>query len=394
MSTWHFGSVGCTSLERELRDKNFERGFLPIGDSPAQRAAAPEPPPIEPEPFRRLEMYDRVAAIHESAHCCFNWARHEPIHSVEINKQGAGGGEFKALSSSKVELSDGSDARQRASEDAPIIEALKNPATCAQWVRHLPAFAVGRHAQRRFGAKQKVFDDACAHDDEVISRIINLATSDPAERRRLHDQVEAEAAEFVRLYWPEIEKLGNVLFERGRLDKHQIEVVLGPPKQPEPEFRRRQDGFIAPPCLDASLIGAYHEAGHAAVALELGQTVTKLSVNSDGTGFCRVHYPSTTKSRQNLVRYCAVSAAGSIAASRLTGEDRVSMGDHENMERALGEVSIREAVLIMHEARKLATRIINENWHDLCVLARRLRHRGEMDGAEVISALSGLRAAA
>jgi hypothetical protein len=354
----------------------------------------PQPPRIEPEPFRRLEMFDRVAAIHESAHCCFNWARREPIHSVEINKQGAGGGEFKALSSSKVELSDGSDARQRASEDAPIIEALKNPATCAQWVRHLPAFAVGRHAQHRFGAKQKMFDDACAHDDEVISRIINLATSDPAERRRLHEQVEAEASEFVRLYWPEIEKLGNVLFERGCLDKHEIEVVLGPPKQPEPEFRRRQDGFIAPPCLDASLIGAHHEAAHAVVAVELKQTVRNLLVHRDGTGICRVSQPPTTQSREALRNYCAISCAGSIGANKLTGRADWSVGDHQNVERALGAVSIREAVEIMHEARALATRIINKNWHDLCVLARQLRQRGEMSGAEVASVLSGLRAAA
>jgi hypothetical protein len=64
------------------------------------------------------------------------------------------------------------------------------------------------------------------------------------------------------------------------------------------------------------------------------------------------------------------------------------------MERKLGEVDIREAVAIMHEARALATRIVNENWRDLCVLARRLRSRGEMDGAELSGLLSGFRAAA
>ena len=70
------------------------------------------------------------------------------------------------------------------------------------------------------------------------------------------------------------------------------------------------------------------------------------------------------------------------------------MGDHQNMERALGAVSIREAVLIMHEARKLAERIIDENWDSVRALARQLRQRGEMSGAEVASVLSGLRAAA
>jgi hypothetical protein len=231
-------------------DRIFKRGFY---------APQPQPPPPI-EPFQRLEMYDVIAAVHESAHCVWNWVRHEPVHSVEINKQGAGGGEFKALPNSRVELSDGGDARRRASEDAPIVEALTDSATRVAWIKHLPAFAVGRHAQRRFGAKQKIFDDACAHDDEVISRIINLATPDPAERRRLHQQVEAEAREFVRLYWPEIQKLADELFERGFLNRDEITSVLGSPKLSEGEglldgvpFRRRRDGYIAPaPCRRSS----------------------------------------------------------------------------------------------------------------------------------------------
>jgi hypothetical protein len=218
-------------------DRLLKRGFY-----------AP-PQPIEPEPFRRLEMYDRIASIHESAHVVWNYIHQEPIHSVEINKQGAGGGEFKALPTSRVELSDGSNPQQRAHENTPIIEALSDSATRAAWVRHLPAFCVSRHAQHRFGAKQQIFDDACAHDDEVISRIIHLATPDAAERRQLHEQVEAEAAEFVRLYWPEIQKLADELYEHGSLNREEIERVL---KRSEDDdglldgvpFRRRQDGYM------------------------------------------------------------------------------------------------------------------------------------------------------
>jgi hypothetical protein len=395
MATLHFGSVGCTSLERELRDKNFERGFLPIGDSPAQRAAAPEPPPIEPEPFQRLEMFDVVASIHESAHACWNYLRGEPVHSVEITKQGRGGGEFKATpDSGTVELSEDDDLETRVRQDGRILGAILDPATCAQWLRQLPGFVVSRHAQRRFGAKGEFYDRLCGHDGLVVERIINLMVADPAERRRLHDQVECEAREFVDRHWYEIEKLGNVLFERGRLDKHEIEAVLAAPKQSEPEFRRRQDGFIAPPCLDASLIGSYHEAGHAAVAVSLGQKVKRLSVNPDGTGLCRVAQLPTTQNRRALLHYCAVASAGGIAASRLTGENRWGAQDHQNIETKLGEVDIREAVAILHEARKLATQIIDARWSDVCTLARKLRQRGEMDGAEVTSLLSGLRAAA
>jgi hypothetical protein len=394
---WNFAAVGARAIDETLRaDAEFERQFRACReDTSASRPAQRVAPPIEPEPFRRLEMFDVVAAYHEAAHAAWNLFHHEPIHSVEINKQGRGGGEFRATpQSGTVELSESDDQQTRLRQDGRILGAILDPATRAAWLKQLPGFAVGRHAQRRFGAKGEFYDRLCEHDDLVVDRVINLMVSSPAERRRLHDQVECGAREFVDRHWYEIEKLGDVLFERGRLDKHEVEVVLGPPKQPEPEFRRRQDGFIAPPCLDASLIGAYHEAAHAVVAVELKQTVRNLLVHRDGTGICRVSQPPTTQSREALRNYCAISCAGSIAASKLTRENRWSMGDHQNMERALGAVSIREAVLIMHEARKLAERIIDENWDSVRALARQLRQRGEMSGAEVASVLSGLRAAA
>jgi hypothetical protein len=202
-----------------------------------------QPPPIEPAPFRRLEMYDRIASIHESAHVCYNYFRGEPVHSVEINKQGVGGGEFKPLPTSRVELSsDGSDPQQRANEDAPILKAIADPTTCVQWIAHLPAYAVARCAQHRYGAKQQMFDDACAHDDEIISRVIGLATPDAMARRELRELVECEAEEFVRRHWRDIERLADELFKRGFLNRAEIECVLA--KRSEPEFRRRQDGYL------------------------------------------------------------------------------------------------------------------------------------------------------
>jgi hypothetical protein len=339
---------------------------------------APQPPPIAPEPFR-CEMFDVLASIHEAAHCLWNYVNHEPIYTVGINKQGLGGGEFKAApQSGTVELSESDDQQTRLRQDGRILGAILDPATRAAWLKQLPGFVVSRHAQHRFGAKGEFYDDVCAHDDLVVSRVIDLMTSDPAERRRLRDQVEREAEEFVRKHWRDIERLADELFEHGSLNRAQIEHVLA--KQSEPEFRRRQDGFIAPPCLDASVIGAFHEAAHALVALALNQKIKKLSVNPDGTGLCRVAQLSTAQNRKALLDYCAISCAGSIAASKLTGQNRWSGGDHENTERALAEVGIREAVSIMHEARKLAARIIDENWDSLRTLARRLHSCGEMDG--------------
>jgi ATP-dependent Zn protease len=358
---------------------------------------APQPPqpPIEPKPFR-CEMFDVVASVHEAAHCLWNYVHHEPVHTVEINKQGRGGGEFKATpDSGTVELSEDDDLETRVRQDGRILGAILDPATRAAWLKQLPGFVVSRHAQRRFGAKGEFYDRLCSHDDLIVERVINLMVADPAERRRLHDQVECEAREFVDRHWPEIEKLGNVLFERRRLDKHEIEAVLAAPKQSEPEFRRRQDGYISPaPCLDARTIGAYHESGHALVAVALNQKIKKLSVNSDGTGLCRVAQLPTTQNRKALLNYCAVASGGGIAASRLTGENRWGVQDHKNIENALAGLSTRDAVQVLQEARKLAERIISQNWGSVRSLAHELHRRGEMDGTEVASVLSGFRAAA
>jgi hypothetical protein len=221
-------------------DRIFKRGFY-----------EPQPPRIEPKPFRRLEMFDRIASIHEAAHVMWNFIHGEPIHSVEINKQGSGGGEFKPLPNSRVELSDSTDAQRRARENTPITEALSDPATRMAWLLHLPAYCVSRHAQRRYGARQQMFDDACEHDDLVIERIIDLATPDPTARRELRALVETEAWEFVDRHWPEIQRLADELYEHGSLDREEIERVLTKRAGDDDlldgvPFRRRQDGYLRP----------------------------------------------------------------------------------------------------------------------------------------------------
>jgi hypothetical protein len=114
-----------------------------------------------------------------------------------------------------------------------------------------------------------------------------------------------------------------------------------------------------------------------------------------GGGFCRVAQPSTTGNRKAIRDFCAVACAGSVAANRLTGKNYWSAGDQADIETKLDEAgSLVEAISILREARALATKIIGENWDSVSALARELRRRGEMDGAEVIGLLSGLRAAA
>ena len=86
--------------------------------------------------------------------------------------------------------------------------------------------------------------------------------------------------------------------------------------------------------------------------------------------------------------------AGSIAASKLTGENRWSMGDHQNIERKLAEVDTVEAISILREARAVATRIIDERWDGVCPLARRLHSCGELSREDVANLLPEIRVAA
>ena len=90
-----------------------------------------------------------------------------------------------------------------------------------------------------------------------------------------------------------------------------------------------------------------------------------------------------------------VALAGSVAANKLMGGNYWSAGDQANIETKLDEVDgLVEAISIMREARALATRIIDENWDSVRTLARRLRSRGEMDGAEIAQLLREFRVAA
>ena len=106
-------------------------------------------PPRQPRPAPefRCEMFDVIAAHHEAAHACWNFFHGTPIYDVQINGEGLGGGEFRATPGPKVELSDGSDIKQRATEDLRIMAALVDENTREEWLRHLPGFACPKYAQ-------------------------------------------------------------------------------------------------------------------------------------------------------------------------------------------------------------------------------------------------------
>jgi hypothetical protein len=195
-----------------------------------------------------------------------------------------------------------------------------------------------------------------------------------------------------------------------RLDRDQIARVLAPPKRSAQEgeglldgvvFRRRVDGYIAPiekhertaPRLHDRVIGSFHEASHAVTALTLGQRIRGLSLNDDGSGYCRLQ-PSITRDRKALLHYLAVASAGAVAVRRLTGREDRCGGDHQRMEARLSGLSVRDAVQAMRNGRALAERIVAEHWTDIAILARRLHACGEMDGIEVANVLPEIRVAA
>ena len=141
-----------------------------------------------PEQFRpqlvRCEMFDVIAAHHEAAHACWNVFHGTPVYDVQINGEGLGGGEFRSTPGPKIELSDGSDVKQRAKEDLRIMAALVDEATRKEWLKELPGFACPKYAQHLFGARSAFYDALCEHDYRIVDRVLNAITRDPETKRQ------------------------------------------------------------------------------------------------------------------------------------------------------------------------------------------------------------------
>jgi HK97 family phage prohead protease len=204
MSTAHFGGVGCYySIERDLRDRDFERGFLPETDSqgPTQRAVMPEP-----------ELFAVVRRIHESSHLIVGWVLGlKPI----------------------------------------LINSVRGLA-CVEWVvpagqRAMAGFlimlAASKAGQRKWGAR--ALDWKCQDDDEKLLRYARLVTSGE-EAAQLAVAKSYEAAErLVDEHWSGIEWFANVLERLGdRVEG--LEPLLRHIKLVEcEEVRHRRDGFVS-----------------------------------------------------------------------------------------------------------------------------------------------------
>jgi hypothetical protein len=175
MSTWHFGSVGVYSLERELRDRSFELGFRHTGEesqAPALQRA------VEPEP----ELFRVIRRIHESSHLIIGWVLGlKPICVSSVRGLAA------------VEW---------------VIPA--GPKAMAGFLIMLCASRAG---QRKWGAR--ALDERCTDDHEKLLRYARLVTSNE-EDAQLAIAKSYEAAErLVDEHWSGIEWFSSVLERLG-----------------------------------------------------------------------------------------------------------------------------------------------------------------------------------
>jgi hypothetical protein len=208
MSTWHFGGVGCYSLERELRDKKFEEGFRPIDETdspgPTQRAVMPEP---------ELEIVAVIRRIHESAHLVIGAAL--GLVTKHVNSR-----------------------RGTAS-----VEWIVPPGPRGM-VSFLTALAASKAAQRRWGAKS--FDDHCRDDDQKIAEYAYRVTANESDAELLIATVNREASRLVGDYWQQIEWFANTL-ERlhDDLDYDLLQKLLPIVKPARREVIRHRRCFIS-----------------------------------------------------------------------------------------------------------------------------------------------------
>jgi hypothetical protein len=149
----------------------------------------------------------------------------------------------------------------------------------------------------------------------------------------MRDRVYREAEEFVDRHWPMIERLGDEIFRRGKLDKREIEAVLDPP----PATAKPSENSERFRAVPEEIQTVFHEAGHAVGALRQGLFVEGLHIDEDGGGRCRMlePTPSPKGDRAALRRFTVATLCGPVAAERLTGafDDEGAQHDLRDVER-------------------------------------------------------------
>jgi hypothetical protein len=168
-------------------------------------------------------LVDLMICHHESAHCLFHYLNGLRVHDVTV-KHGEGRGQFRSAPDATMFAPP--DTPEGGAEMISMMMAACDAETCRQWLHHLVGYAVGKAAQREFGARHKSYDVYFYQDYVIINRVIDAITRDPELKARYLRQVEDDAEEFVGVNWRKITKLADAIYRRGRLDEREIEAVL------------------------------------------------------------------------------------------------------------------------------------------------------------------------
>jgi len=160
----------------------------------------------------------QMLAYHESAHCVWHWANCQPVCGVEVH---ANGGQFRAVENARsnpIPVDAGDVSNMLVDSDRKTRE---------EWLHQAVAFAVSRSAQRRFGARDPVYDEWCTNDIRMVRRIVDALGGSARERAENLQRIEAKAELFVSSYWKQISCLADAILRHGgRLNEQQIRSVL------------------------------------------------------------------------------------------------------------------------------------------------------------------------
>ena len=124
-------------------------------------------------------LIDLMIAHHEAAHCAFNYLKGPRVHDVTV-AHGEGRGQFRSAPDATMLAP--LDTPEGGTEMIGMMVAACDAKTCRQWLHHLVSYAVGKAAQRKFGAKHEYYDSFCWQDYQIINAFSTRSPATPSAR--------------------------------------------------------------------------------------------------------------------------------------------------------------------------------------------------------------------